>query len=312
MRLCLEASVERLAGLGEADAADLKRLVALCAEADGYEPRLEDDTGLNVVPGLHPWFLARVEAPDGHRRIVGAASIFAPGSDEAEISSCVHPLFRRQGLLGELLKAALDELRLRGVPAALLVSDSRLGFGHIVAQKLGAAKARTEYGMAMELGGGGERAEGAELEPTGLCLRPVGPEELDEAAALSAACFDEDAAGARAFIEGCLAEPGREQYLAMDPSGAIGLAAAQFKSRADGEAAEAMIFGVGVLPELRGRGLGRALMRTVLGMLGARGVRRVALEVDDTNVAALALYRSLGFVEENSMDYWRLELSALG
>lgn len=312
MRLCLEAGIERLAGLGEADAADLKRLVALCTEADGYEPRLEDDTGLNVVPGLHPWFLARVEAPDGHRRIVGAASIFAPGFDEAEISSCVHPLFRRQGLLGELLKAALDELRLHGVPAALLVSDSRLGFGHIVAEKLGAAKARTEYGMALELGRGGDRTESAELEPTGLCLRPVGAAELDEAAALSAACFDEDAAGARAFIEGCLAEPGREQYLAMDPSGAIGLAAAQLKPGADGAAAEAMIFGVGVLPELRGRGLGRALMRTVLGMLGARGVRRVALEVDDTNVAALALYRSLGFVEENSMDYWRIELSSLG
>lgn len=312
MRLCLEAGVERLAGLGEADAADLKRLVALCAEADGYFPRLEDDSSLNVVPGLHPWFLARVEAPDGHHRIVGAATIFAPGLDEAEISCCVHPLFRRQGLLGELLKAALDELRLRRVPAALLVSDSRLGFGHIVAEKLGAAKARTEYGMALELGRGGDRTESVELEPTGLCLRPVGPEDLDEAAGISAACFDEDAAGARAFLEGCLAEPGREQYLVMDPSGAIGLAAAQFKAREDGEAAEAMIFGVGVRPELRGRGLGRALMRTVLGMLGARGVRRVALEVDDTNVAALALYRSLGFVEENSMDYWRIELSALG
>lgn len=312
MRLCLEASVERLAGLSDHDAAELKRLLALCAEADGYQPRLEDDAGLNVVPGLHPWFLARVEAPDGHRRVVGAATIFAPGLDEGEISSCVHPLFRRQGLLGELLKAALDELRLCRVPAALLVSDSRLGFGHLIAGKLGAVKARTEYGMAMDLGRDGAASPTAEIEPTGLCLRPVGPAELDEVAALSAACFDEEAAAARAFLEGCLAEPGREQYTVMAPSGAIGLAAVQRKPPADGEGAEAMIFGVGLRPELRGRGLGRALMRTVLGMLRARGIERVALEVDDTNAAALALYRSLGFVEENAMDYWRIELASLG
>ena len=52
---------------------------------------------------------------------------------------------------------------------------------------------------------------------------------------------------------------------------------------------------VGVVPECRGLGLGRALLaRALLGFAG-RGYRRVYLEVTADNVAALAVYRSLGF-----------------
>ena len=52
---------------------------------------------------------------------------------------------------------------------------------------------------------------------------------------------------------------------------------------------------VGVLPEHRGFGLGRALvMRSLLGFQSA-GVRRVYLEVTAANERAVQLYRELGF-----------------
>lgn len=52
---------------------------------------------------------------------------------------------------------------------------------------------------------------------------------------------------------------------------------------------------VGVVPEHRGRGLGRALVaRALRGFRDAR-VRRVYLEVTARNAAAVKLYRSLGF-----------------
>lgn len=52
---------------------------------------------------------------------------------------------------------------------------------------------------------------------------------------------------------------------------------------------------VGVLPEYRGHGIGRALMRKALLGFAAVGVRRVFLEVTARNEAAVRMYRALGF-----------------
>ncbi len=52
---------------------------------------------------------------------------------------------------------------------------------------------------------------------------------------------------------------------------------------------------VGVIPETRGLGLGRALVLRSLHGFKAAGMRRVYLEVTAANQPAVALYRSLGF-----------------
>lgn len=52
---------------------------------------------------------------------------------------------------------------------------------------------------------------------------------------------------------------------------------------------------VGVAPEHRGRGLGRALILKSLAGFQAAGVPRVYLEVTARNLAAVQLYRSVGF-----------------
>lgn len=52
---------------------------------------------------------------------------------------------------------------------------------------------------------------------------------------------------------------------------------------------------VGVLPEHRGRGIGRALLLKALAGFAAAGVRRVFLEVTARNDGAVRMYRGLGF-----------------
>jgi len=69
---------------------------------------------------------------------------------------------------------------------------------------------------------------------------------------------------------------------------------------------EAEIGVLGVVPEARGIGLGRALLRWGVEWFGARGEERVTLRVDGENETALALYRSEGFTVSRTRDLWAI------
>ena len=61
----------------------------------------------------------------------------------------------------------------------------------------------------------------------------------------------------------------------------------------------ARVLGIGILPDWQGRGVGRRLMARLLDWADNWGhVLRVELMVHADNERAMALYRSLGFVEE--------------
>lgn len=58
---------------------------------------------------------------------------------------------------------------------------------------------------------------------------------------------------------------------------------------------EVHINNLAVHPDCRGRGLGRKLLEFVLALAAGLGARRATLEVRRSNVAALNLYKTLGF-----------------
>jgi ribosomal-protein-alanine N-acetyltransferase len=69
---------------------------------------------------------------------------------------------------------------------------------------------------------------------------------------------------------------------------------------------EAELLSVGVAAGQQRKGLGRAMLREMLDVAREKNIRRVFLEVRASNAAALALYRSAGFVEIGlRRDYYR-------
>jgi ribosomal-protein-alanine N-acetyltransferase len=60
---------------------------------------------------------------------------------------------------------------------------------------------------------------------------------------------------------------------------------------------EAEILNLAVAPAWRGRGIGRRLMETALEAVVSSGVRRVFLEVRESNARARAFYSGMGFAE---------------
>ncbi len=61
-----------------------------------------------------------------------------------------------------------------------------------------------------------------------------------------------------------------------------------------------LLDGICVAREMRGRGIGSALLREICGEAVRRGYRAVRLDVIDSNWRAQALYRRLGFVAVQS------------
>ena len=67
---------------------------------------------------------------------------------------------------------------------------------------------------------------------------------------------------------------------------------------APGEA-EADILTVGVVPEQRGKGIGKALMAQITDWAKSQGTTAMMLEVKVDNVEAIGLYQSLGYSQLN-------------
>ena len=74
-------------------------------------------------------------------------------------------------------------------------------------------------------------------------------------------------------------------------------------------AGDAHLLNVCIARDYQGEGRGRALVRYLLELAAQRGAQMVFLEVRPSNVAALALYQSLGFVEVGTRrDYYPAHL----
>ncbi len=130
--------------------------------------------------------------------------------------------------------------------------------------------------------------------PVAVSVRQAGPFDAQALAALHRSCF------ARAWDEAALLQFAASPQalcligaIAGDAGGDAGESAAGFLiARKAGDEAE--ILSLGVVPSCRKMGLGRALLETALEHLRASGTKLLFLEVEETNEAALRLYRSFG------------------
>ena len=101
----------------------------------------------------------------------------------------------------------------------------------------------------------------------------------------------------RKWIQDHLDHPGKLLLLA-EASGTI-IGSLSFENGRYRRIAHRGSFGIGVRKEWRGRGVGTALLRTLLEWAEANPIiEKVGLEVFATNERAIRLYKKLGFVEQ--------------
>jgi ribosomal-protein-alanine acetyltransferase len=123
-------------------------------------------------------------------------------------------------------------------------------------------------------------------------IRPATPDDLDAIMALERASFPTDA-WSDAMMREELASP-HGRYLVLEHAEAL---AGYAGLRSVQGAADADVQTIAVAESERGRGSGRMLLRTLIGIAHERRVRDLFLEVRADNPVAQRLYASEGFVE---------------
>lgn len=113
-----------------------------------------------------------------------------------------------------------------------------------------------------------------------------------------------------ASIERLMGDPGAEYLLAAPATGDEPAAVCQLRYRYGvwHSAEDCWLEDLFVREAARGRRLGGALVEAAVERARARGCRRVELDADSDNAAALALYRRLGFSFDTATGAKRLML----
>lgn len=268
----------------------VRALEAVCKAHDQLSGSLFLDPSLNFSP-LLPCLLTMLE--DGE--LSGSMTFFAPTDEEVEIVGLTHPAHRRKGVFRALTRAAAQIAKDNGIRDVLFVCEPKSAVGLSALSAYGVTPDHVEYSLRYD---GADSTKRLDV-PAGLELRRAAISDLPDMSHISAESFSEEAERARHFLELAINSKTRAQYVALMNNKPVAICAAGY---ADGEAT---IYGLGVLPHLQGKGIGRGMIALLLREIFAHGEQQVLIEADSLNENALHLYRSCGFAVEATYDYFR-------
>src|SRR5688572_19735934 len=137
--------------------------------------------------------------------------------------------------------------------------------------------------------------------PAGVEIRPLARDDFADALGLARELYglpDADPAPHRRPYLELVNDVDALSYLATADGRAAGLIVFRFRRRLNHATFEGWISDLPVSDAFRRRGIGRALVASVIAEWRLRGSHRIQLEVGADRTAARALYAGLGFVEQ--------------
>jgi len=264
-------------GLSDDDRADVERLLDVCNRFE----ELELPIFLEATEPLGNVVSEFLFDDDG--TLIGFA--WLPDDPEPEACVIVHPDHRRRGVGRTLVDAMRSECRRRGLSSFLLVGDEAAVSGKAFARSIEAQYRSSEYRLELDSGS----IDRSRPRHATLHLSRADVDDADTLVRLLAVSFETSEEVAREQVRRGLDDPKRDYYLARLNGGPVGILQAGMWEE------EAGITAFGVLPEYRGRGIGRQMLVDAVDLLLAGGQERILIEVATDNQEALSLYQSCGF-----------------
>lgn len=238
-------------------------------------------------------------------QLIGYIGICAFGGTSAplEITGMVHPEYRRQGIFSRLNELVIAECRRRNVGSVLVLCDNKSVPGQKFLERIGAKYNYSEFEMYLHH----ECYELIEKQRNDIRFRKATNSDACEIARQNniyfGDCLEDENEG---VLSKSILLPEDEErcgmsiYLVEKDDCIIGKVHLQLINGIGG------IYGLGVLPENRGKGFGRAILLNAIEKLKDAKAEKIMLQVAAENATALSLYKSCGFKETSVMDYFEL------
>jgi ribosomal protein S18 acetylase RimI-like enzyme len=281
----------------------INHLQERCIQHDGSALKLELDYKLGVnsdnskgVQNINEFMYFDGEKLIGY---IGICSFGGPW----EVNGMVDPEYRRQGVFTKLFELVKAEWKRRDSGSMLLLSDRSSEPGQNFIAGSGAGYKHSEYEMFLK------KDIPAQNPCEGITFRKATNADAREIARQNAIYFNdeynendfEDIEAEDMILPEEEEKRGMTSYLVEKDGQIIGKVNLQLTSKLGA------IFGLGVLPEHRRKGYGRALLLMAVEKLKEANAKEIMLQVAAENSNALNLYKSCGFVETSTMDYFELK-----
>jgi len=283
--------------LSEHMVSQISDLEKSCATYDGLALKLECDYKLAVAREskvtsenkneFFAWF---------GERLVGYIGISSFSGSTMEVMGMVEPNFRKNGIYTILFESVKTEWVKRSIMPMLLLTDRKSFAGQAFVKKVGAIHEHSEYEMILDT-----TKHDLPFNTKPVWLRKAMNEDAEQVAYLSALCFGNRLELSQIIMPEEEAKRGLTIYIAEMAEGVIG----KVNLQKTGDIGA--IYGLGIHPEFRGKGLGRALLLKAVETLKSDGFEKIMLQVDAINDTALGLYLSCGFEITTTMDYFELK-----
>ncbi len=282
--------------LSKLDVRDIQGLIDRCNQTDPVALKLELDykTATSQENSVSLMEMNEFMFYDDNQ-LVGYLGIGSFGGSTPELNGMVDIKCRRTGIFKELIRLAVDECRKRGMKEMLLLSDRSSISGQAFIKSMNVTFHHTEFEMHIQ-------SIDSKIKPTGILLRKANNSDADEVARQNAIYFDGTDEEHNKIMPEIEEKRGMRIYIAEFEGNIVGKTHLQLTDD------EGSIFGLGILPEFRGRGLGRKLLMESIRQLYEMNASRIMLQVESNNSNALNLYKSCGFKETSVMDYYKLQL----
>ena len=282
-----------------------------CARNDQITLKLELDYKLSdaqnrtadtLISDINEFMYFNGEELIGYMGICSFGGITQP----LEITGMVHPEYRRQGIFSKLMELVVAECRKRNAEEILALCDKKSISGQGFLKKISAVYKFSEFEMYLNH----KSYETLEKQqPSGITFRKAVNADASEITRQNMIYFGDDSEEENEDSEdhGILLPEEEEKrgmtiYIAEKEDRIIGKVNLQISDGGTGG-----IYGLGVLPEFRGNGFGRAIFTFGVEKLKDAKATEVMLQVAAENGTALNLYKSCGFQETSVMDYFELK-----
>jgi len=280
--------------INKEDYCEIKNLEKICAERDKVSFKLELEYKLNILNKLD---YEAINLNDfmfyDSETLIGYIGMNDFGGDTFEVNGMVHPDNRNKGIFTRLFSLVQDEWKKRLQQEMLLLCDNNSISGIEFIKKVTDDYDHSEYDMVLNM------EAIPRLSCHNIILRNAKSCEAKRIAEMDSLLFDMDAKEDDELIKKNI-ENGTT-FIAETNNTDIGKVRLEINDGVGG------IYGLGVLPEFRGKGYGRELLLLSVDKLKEMGCVKIILQVEVNNRNALNLYKSCGFEENYVMDYYKMK-----